>query len=136
MRPLIIRWLQDFDNDHRDSTWYGGDIVDINLGRYSVTIGAFGEIRAKLNGEYYCDKNNGGCFRDFYKEQGIYNDSDLKRAIQEGRVEFGDNNWYEAIIWDNKKKEYVDSWDCVLDDDLDRNDNFSWVRGWLKQLVN
>ena len=83
-----IKWLQDFDNDHTDSIWYGGDIVSIRLERYNVIIGAYGDVRAWIDDEHYCDKNNGGCFKEYLEEHGIYNDDDLRQAISENRIEF------------------------------------------------
>lgn len=131
---MEVEWLQNFDNERRDSVWYGGDIVRITTGRYTLTIGAYGDIRAFINDEYYVDKCNGGNFIDYLREQGIHNDKELKQAIKENRIEWEDNNWYEAFIWDNKEKCYVECYDTVLDDDLDLNDNFAWVKSWVKEL--
>ena len=134
-RIMKITWLQKFDNQHKDSVWYGGDIVSIEFGRYTIIIGAFGDIRACINGDYYCDKNNGGMFKEYLNEQHIYNDEDLSKAEQEGKIEFGNNNWFEAVIWDNKAKDYVESYDTVIDE-LDENDNFAWIKPWIKNLVS
>ena len=125
-----VKWLQNFDNSRKDSIWYGGDIVSINLGRYQVIIGAYGDIRATINGEWYVDKCNGGNFADYLREQNIHNDEDLKNAD----INYENNNWFEAIIWDNKNKDYVDSWDTIIDD-LDADDNFSWLPEWLENIV-
>lgn len=131
---MKIKWLQKFDNTRRDSIWYGGDIVTIKLRRYQVTIGAFGDIRAYIKGEHYVDKCNGGNFIEYLTENGINNDLELQKALANGDIEFEDNNWYEAVIWDNKKKEYVETWDTIIDD-LDADDGFNWVGPWVKQLV-
>ena len=80
------------------------------------------------------DKCNGGWFREYLEDENIHNDEELSCAIREGRIEFENNNWYEAIIWDNLKKDYVDSLDTIIDD-LDRNDDFKWVKSWLKDIV-
>jgi len=128
---MKVKWLQKFDNEHKDSIWYGGDIVSIKLGRYLVTIGAFGDIAAYINGEYYKDKNNGGMFKEYLNEQGIFNDEDLKKA----NIEFENNNWFEAYIWDEKDKNYVETFDTIIDE-LDRNDNFNWVKDWLPEILN
>ena len=131
---MKIVWLQNFDNEHKDSIWYGGDIVSIEYKHYTITIGAYGDIRAIINGEYYCDKSNGGMFAEYLPEQNIYNDQDLQRAVEENRIEFENNNWFEAVIWDNKKKQYIESWDTIIDE-LDENDDFKWVKDWLEQIV-
>lgn len=131
---MKITWLQNFDNEHKDSIWYGGDIVAIEIDDYTVTIGAYGDIRAYINGEYYSDKGNGGMFAEYLPEQNILNDQDLKQAIRKGKIEFENNNWFEAVIWDNKNEKYIESFDTIIDD-LDRNDDFKWVKGWLEQIV-
>lgn len=132
-----IQWLQNFTNDKKDSIWYGNDLVTIQVGkRYQVTIGAYGDVRAIINGNYYTDKGNGGNFSEYLEEEGIHNDKELQQAIKEGRVVFENNNWFEAFIWDDKDKDWVgDSWDMVIDE-LDRNDNFDWLEDWIKQQVD
>ena len=131
---MKIKWLQKIDNEHLDSVWYGGDMVSIKVNRrYDVVITAAGDIRACIKGNYYCDKNNGGCFLDYLKENGINNDTDLKREIKEGNIEFFNNNWFELIIWDNKKRDYIDYYDNVVD--LEPNDNFKWVKEHIKCAI-
>lgn len=131
---MKVQWLQKFDNEHKDSIWYGGDIVNIQLGRYSVTIGAYGDVRAIINGNYYCDKCNGGNFKDYLKEENINNDKELKQALEENRINWENNNWFEAYIWDNKKKDYIETYDTIIDE-LDANDDFKWLKSWLKELI-
>lgn len=131
---MKIKWLQKIDNEHLDSVWYGGDMVSIKVNRrYDVVITAAGDIRAYIKGNYYCDKNNGGCFLDYLKENGINNDTDLKREIEKGNIEFLNNNWFELIIWDNKKRDYIDYYDNVVD--LEPNDNFKWVKEYVKCAI-
>lgn len=131
---MKVTWLQNFDNEHKDSIWWGGDIVSIEYGKYTITIGAYGDVRAIINDEYYCDKGNGGMFAEYLPEQKIFNDKDLQKAIKENRIEFENNNWFEAVIWDNKKKEYVETWDTIIDE-LDQNDDFKWIKDWIKQII-
>ena len=132
---MKVHWLQKFDNERKDSIWYGGDIVNIEVDkRYSITIGAFGDIRATINGNWYKDKCNGGNFAEYLVEEGIHNDTELKQAIQEGRIVFENNNWFEAVIWDDKEKQYIESCDAIIDE-LDANDDFKWVKGWLKHII-
>lgn len=133
---MKIQWLQKFDNSRKDSIWYGDDLVVIQVNkRYRVTIGAFGEIRATINGNYYVDKSNGGRFAEYLVEEGIHNDEELKQAIQKGKIEFENNNWFEAFVWDDKKKDWVgNSWDSVIDE-LDANDDFAWLKDWIKEVA-
>ena len=132
---MQVQWLQKFDSTRQDSIWYGGDIVCIHLKRYDVIIGAYGDVRATINGNYYVDKCNGGQFSEYLEDENIYNDNDLKQAIQEGRIEWDDNNWFEAFIWDTKTKDWLgNSWDMVLDE-LDANDDFAWLESWVKEHI-
>ena len=131
---MKVKWLQNFENERKDSIWYGGDIVSVDIGRYEITIGAYGDIRALVNGNYYTDKCNDGNFIDYLREEGINNDKELKMAIEKHKIKFENNNWFEAFIWDKKNKDYVETYDTIIDE-LDRNDNFAWVKPWVKELV-
>lgn len=124
-----IKWLQDMEQDKLDSVWYGGDMVNIQLWHYRICITAAGDIRAIIKGETYCDKNNGGMFRQYLNENGIYNDDDLQKAIENGEVIFLDNNWFEIIIWDEDIKDYIYDTDPVVD--LVPNDDFSWLDDYI-----
>ena len=64
-----------------------------------------------------------------------YDDKELKEAINEGHIQFENNNWFEAIVWDNKKKDYVGNCFDMVIDELDINDNFKWIKGWLKEII-
>ena len=130
-----ITWLQNFTNDRKDSIWYGGDIVSIKIGKYFITIGAYGDIRACINGEYYVDKCNGGSFVEYLNEQGIHNDEELSNAIKNGQLEFGNNNWFEAFIWDDENKDYIETYDTIIDE-LDENDDFEWLDEWFENIIS
>lgn len=128
-----VKWLQNMREDRLDSVWYGGDMVTIVLdNRYYITITAAGDIRAKIKGDFYCDKNNGGCFEEYLTENGIENDQQLQEAIEKDEVLFGDNNWFEIVAWDDQEKDYFGLYsDNVCD--LDPNDNFDWVEDWVNK---
>lgn len=132
---MKITWLQNFTQERKDSIWYGGDIVVIELERYQITIGAYGEIRACINDNYYCDKCNGGSFAEYLVEEGINNDTELKEAIEKGIISFENNNWFEAFIWDKQEKDYVETYDTVIDE-LSPDDDFSWIKDWLENLIH
>lgn len=130
-----IKWLQNFENEKADSVWYGDDIVCITFDdRYDCIIGAFGDIRVEINGDEYVDKANGGTIRQALMENNIMNDSDLKQAIENGTVYFENNNWFELIIWDNKEKDYIDTFDCIVDS-LEEEDTFDWLEDILKKAL-
>ena len=131
---MKVRWLQNFTKDRQDSIWYGDDIVTIVVGRYHVTIGAYGDIRATINGNYYVDKCNSGRFAEYLAEEGITNDAELSQAKQNGQIEFDNNNWFEAFVWDDKEKDYVEVGDAIIDE-LKPDDDFAWIKPWLKELT-
>ena len=120
------------DKDHLDSIWYGGDMVSIKIGKYYITITTAGDVRAIINGNYYCDKNDGGMFAEYLPEQNIHNDKELKEQDNLGNIEWLNNNWFELIIWDDEQKDYVDYGDNVVD--LEPDDNFSWLDELVKEL--
>ena len=98
-----IQWLQKFDNERADSIWYGDDIVTIIFDdRYFCTITAIGDITADIKGKRYCDKSNSGRFKEYLFENGIYNDEDLQKAIENNDITFTDNNWFEFFWLYNK----------------------------------
>lgn len=130
-----INWLEDYDKRHRDSIWWGGELVEIDLGRYSVVIGAYGEIRVFIDDEYYCDKSNGGTIADALKEHDIYDDKELSVAINIGRIEFENNNWYEFTIYDKQNGVFVDC-DGLIDDVLDENDDFQWLVESISEIID
>ena len=130
-----ITWLQNFDNDHRDSVWYGGAIVSIKIAQYKITISAIGDVRLWIGNEHYVDKCNGGRMRQFLEENGIRNDEDLQFAIASGKVVFEDNNWYEFSIYDTNHKCYVDCEDTIIDDELDREASFNWLIDYIDDII-
>ena len=87
-----ITWTQGLDKDRLDSIWYGGEMVCVEGDHYNAYVEAIGDIRAWIKDEYYCDKNNGGMFKEYLEENGITNDEELQRAIENGDIEFDNNN--------------------------------------------
>ena len=129
-----ITWFQDYTNDRKNSVWYGDEIVSVWYGDYLITISAVGEIKAKIKGKYYCDKNDYGSFKEHLIENGITNDKELKNAIDNGSVEFYENNWLEAIVLDDENNEYVELDDNIVNE-LNENDNCDWLEGWLRKNI-
>lgn len=132
---MKVTWLQNFDNKHKDSVWYGGEIVSVEIGAYTITIGAYGDVRAIINDEYYVDKCNGGNFAEYLREQGIEDDDDLRRADKKGRIKWENNNWFEAVFFNNDTQEYLETYDTIVDE-LDENDDFEWLKDWLDELLS
>ena len=113
------------DKDHLDCTWYGGEVATILYEGYTITIGAYGDIRLNgiINGEeiYIKDKNNGG---EVYHELGRkLNDETLHEHLnsedENNYLCFENNNWFEVDLV-SPNGEWIDlcSADNVLDDNL------------------
>lgn len=91
------------DDEHQDSLWYGGRVVEILFKGYRFILGAYGDICASLLDEnneevaYLKDKNNSGAF---YTEMSYYikNDKELFDLENEGRLVLENNNWFEVLV--------------------------------------
>ena len=122
-----ITWLQKFDNNHRDSVWYAGDVVEIETERYTFVVSAVGEEVFYIDGERY----KGEYLAPRLRESGIENDKQLYEAIKSNKLEYLSNNWFDLIIWDKKSKDYIDYYDTV---DLE-DENFDWINNaFIKSL--
>lgn len=126
-----INWLQEMKKDRLDSVWYGGEMVEVEIGDYLFKIIAAGDVSVKLNGEMFKDKNEAGLTSGFLTENGILNDTDLQKAIEDGKLTFWDNNWFELIGWDTKRKQYMFDWYDTVD--LDCDDSFDWLDDIVKE---
>lgn len=122
-----ITWTEKIDNDRLDSIWYGGQMVNIKGDGYEADIYAIGDIRAWIKNEYYCDKNNGGMFKEYLEDNGITNDTELQQAIDNGEIEFENNNWFEVFVQTDDGDEFSE----VVD--LEPNDDFAWLDDWVKE---
>ena len=122
-----ITWTQELDKDRLDSIWYGGLMVSIKTDNYEADIYAIGEIRAYINGEYYCDKSDGGKFKEYLEENNITNDKELRKAIDDDNIEFLNNNWFEVFVQTDDGDEFSE----VVD--LEPNDDFAWLDDWVNE---
>lgn len=116
----------DIEEGRLDSVWYGGNVVRLNVGYNSVSIDAVGDVRCIINGTRYVDKSGYGRMAQYLEENGITNDDELHQAIEEGRVVFENNNWYEIKIYN----EYEGYWWELGDNIVDApkpDDDFKWV---------
>lgn len=127
-----IKWVQKITKGREDSNWYGGQIVEVETKKYLMSIEAVGDIAVLIDEEYYCDKGNNGLLAEYLEEHNIHNDKELEKAIEDGRVEFENNNWFEIFVWDKENKEWIGVGDSVIDC-MEENDDFSWVDDWLEE---
>lgn len=91
------------DANHLYHYWYGGDVAEIKYKGYTFTISAIGDVIASLtdeNGEEIArvkDKGNHGVFYDKMRSI-ITNDEQLTLLIDEERIMFDYNNWWECFV--------------------------------------
>lgn len=134
------------DKDHLDCTWYGGEVGTIKYDGYTITIGAYGDIRlcGMVDGEIIDikDKHNGG---SAYDVLGSKVDDDRLDALLTGYVDgndylvFENNNWFEVNVI-SPDGQWIDF--CGADNVLDNNlldcfnnieDYFQYVE-WAKEI--
>lgn len=121
-----------FDPQRLNCLWHGGHIAEVKVSdKLSIDISVCGDVCADLYDEY-CnhiehlkDKGNNAVFADVMGRY-IRNDSDLKKAIQRGRLKLDYNNWveYDGLIRDEtmrSRQKFIDLGivcDNVLDDNI------------------
>lgn len=86
--------------------WYGGYLGEIKYNGVVYEVHAVGEVRATLfddNNEEIAsvvDQNRAGKFRD-EMDHYIKNDDELRKLENEGKLFFGNNNWFEILVFDD-----------------------------------
>ena len=127
------------DDDHLDCTWYGGYIGGLRYKGYEVSIEVHGdvEITGFMNGHdfLYKNKQNTGAMNMAASDAlrtTFKSDDELVEAVQDGDIEYENNNWIEAFV-----KKPDGSWSTaseVAEDDnvLDVCADISCWLDWLK----
>lgn len=108
----LFELIEEFQKGREDTFWYpNGRIIFYNNGRYQIFVEAVGECRFEYNGDRYRYKY--GIDDDELielKELGIKRDADLSK------LDFYANPWFEVIIYDTNKKEYIsEGYETVID---------------------
>lgn len=115
---------QFIDDEHKNCLWYGGVVATVEYCEHVFWLEALGDISATLldldYSEVLCDvkdKYNSG---RFYEEMSYYikNDKDLGCLVDEDRLVFNNNNWFEIFVEtpDGVKHDLMD---VCNSDDLD-----------------
>ena len=65
---------------------------------------------------------------EFLESHGITTDKKLYEAEEKGIIYFGNNNWFEDVIYDREKEQY-------LEYDLDVEDDIFVDIDWLFELI-
>lgn len=105
-KDVVLIPADELDFERQDSVWYGGYLGEIKYKGIVYEVHAVGEVRATLlddsNEEIasVVDKNRAGKFRD-EMEHYIKNDDELYKLENEGKLYFGNNNWFEILIFND-----------------------------------
>jgi hypothetical protein len=136
---LLTKQETFIDDDHLDCTWYGGYIGGLRYKGYEVSIEVHGdvEITGFMNGRdfLYKNKQNTGAMNMAVSDAlrtTFKSDDELVEAVQDGDIEYENNNWIEAFV-----KKPNGSWSTaseVAEDDnvLDVCADISCWLDWLK----
>lgn len=103
-----IRYLQPLiDSNHRDSIWYGGDVLSLTFEGFTITLRANGDVIADLckddtTSVFVKDKNCHGIFYEKMKDY-IPSDDALHEYIANDTekppfLTLTDTNWWEIFI--------------------------------------
>lgn len=130
-KNFIVKVNQPIQNGKQLHYWYGGFVSEILYKGYVFKLEANGDVRAALSdvdGEelvYVKDKSNQGRFLD---EMSVYieNDQQLLDLMEEGRLVFDNNNWWECFVidlngqwhdlmWDLDSMNYFDAVDEIIE---------------------
>lgn len=115
--------MKNLDPKKEDSIWYNGDnIIYVEFEDVDIFIQGIGDIYVEVtdeNGEeleILRDKSNHGVEPTTFS-----NDEEMLKLIQEGRLEFHNNNWFETLYQFNDS-DYVQSTYDIVDNVSDALD--------------
>lgn len=110
-------------DNKEDSIWYSDLVFSFDYKGYCFSVHAFGDIEFDYKGETYYS----------IYETDITNDEQLHNAIQNGELEFYNNNWYELFIdkVDEQGKPIEEISNIVIDNITDCVDK-DWVESLIK----
>ncbi len=128
------------DDDHLDTIWYGGDIGSIRYKGYELTVAVHGDVvlswQKAGREEYYSNRSNSGAMSMQASDTLRYafkSDKELLDAIQNGVVEYDENNWVEIFV--KGPGEQYCSTTGVIDDTADNVlESMCDVSGWIDLL--
>lgn len=136
------------DDSHLNCIWYGGCFATLKYKGFEVWFTVCGEVRFTYFSDFeheielldYVDKNNDGAWMNSEAREILKNDTVFQMADEEGRIEWGNNNWVEYRIYDEKGENLVNDLFCdtVLDDNVldaltELHDYTEWIDEYIKK---
>ena len=102
--------MKNLDPKKEDSIWYNGDnIVYVEFEDVDIFIQGIGDIYVEVKDENGVEPTT------------FSNDEEMLKLIQEGRLEFHNNNWFETLF-QFKDSKYVESTYDIVDNVSDALD--------------
>ena len=122
-----------YGKHHRfDSVWYNGSVLSFTIDeRFDYFCEANGEVRithVPTEDDVVSKGNTSYRIVEFLESHGITTDKKLYEAEEKGIIYFGNNNWFEDVIYDREKEQY-------LEYDLDVEDDIFVDIDWLFELI-
>ena len=122
-----------YGKHHRfDSVWYDRDVLSFTIdNRFKYYCGAYGEVRithTPTEDDVVSKGQGADRITEFLEAHNITTDRKLYNAEAKGDIYFGNNNWFEDVIYDTETEKYFDYYLDVEDDifvDID----------WLFELI-
>ena len=119
---LTFDWIQPDERPRgrEDAVWYSfsgsnnDEVVAVSKGDRKVIVCADGEMRVLVYNEIGNYKAGHEIIRycEDFDEYGLSDDADIASAFDKGRIEWGDNPWFDLYIADEASQEAIHL-DCV-----------------------
>lgn len=120
MSKILYTIQKKLGENFKNSIWYGGLIAIYTTDDYDFELHALGDIHVDLledekeSFESFKDKNNDGLFYSDLRIR-VNGDSVLRKFLDEDKIVFHNNNWFEVFVIDKKTLEEES---FVLDNDM------------------
>lgn len=135
-----------YDDSHLNCIWYGGCFATLKYRGFEVWLVVCGEVRFTYFADFeheiemldYVDKNNDGAYRNSEALDVLKNDTCFKIADDEGRIEWGNNNWIEFRIYDENNENVTELFDMdtVLGDNvLEELDGLNFYTEFIDKYI-
>ena len=131
-----VQYLPDIlKRGREDSIWYDNTVLCFLVdNRYRYFCRAIGEVRLThipTNDDVVSKGGASHRVRDFLETHNLTTDRKISKAEQKGELYFGNNNWFEDEIWDNKKHCWV-----TLDNAEISEGPFAITLEYIDELIN
>lgn len=100
------------EKERENSVWYDNEVLTFVVdNRYVYSCRAFGDVRIThipTNDDVVSKGFQANRVVEFLEKHSLMTDDEVNSAETKGDIYFGDNNWFEDLIYDRENKEYID----------------------------